>query len=195
MDIELARHLTRAAFRSSRAIGDFVPFLKEKLVEEEYTRYAKAIGSAIASIQLDVVNLLIADHPGLEAEIEQSIDVYGSYFEAGASTVIASRKLKLREENGETEIPIRIHAPEQENGAWICRFEIDWPDGKAGMWGAGEDSVQALLLALQMIGALIYTSDYHKAGQLSWYDDGAGYGFPVTNGIRDLLTGHDATHL
>ena len=121
MDITLARHLTRAAFRSSREIGDFVPFLKEKLSEDEYARYATAIATAIASIQLDVVNLLTADHPGLEAEIDDSISVYGSYFEADPSSIIASRTLKLRSDDGETSIPINIHPPEREGGSWLCR--------------------------------------------------------------------------
>jgi hypothetical protein len=41
--------------------------------------YAKAIGSAIAALQLDVMNKLMTDHPGLEAEIEASITKYGRY--------------------------------------------------------------------------------------------------------------------
>ena len=44
-------------------------------------------------------------------------------------------------------------------------------------WGI--DSVQAILLALQMIGADIYTSSYHKSGHLMFEEAGQGYGFPV----------------
>jgi hypothetical protein len=34
-------------------------------------------------------------------------------------------------------------------------------------WGGGVDAVQALLIAMQMIGAPFCTSDAHESGQLS----------------------------
>jgi len=79
VNIDLARHVARAAFRSSRELGELVPFLKDRLGAEEYKVYAKAIGSAVAAIQIDLMNKLIADHPGLEAEIEASISKFGRY--------------------------------------------------------------------------------------------------------------------
>ena len=79
MNIDLARHVARAAFRSSRELSELVPFLKDRLDAEEYTMYAKAIGSVIAAIQLDVMNKLVTDHPVLEAEIEAGIAKYGRY--------------------------------------------------------------------------------------------------------------------
>ena len=68
-------------------------------------------------------------------------------------------------------------------------IEIDGEDvgGKA----PGLDAVQALELALKMIGALIYASDHHASGRLMWLEPGKGYGFPVTSGIRDLVVGED----
>ena len=59
------------------------------------------------------------------------------------------------------------------------------------MEAGGFDSVQALFIALGMIGAEIYTSNYHKAGQLFWDKPGSGYGFPVAPTLRDLLIGDD----
>ncbi len=79
MDIDLARHVARAAFRSSRELSDLIPFLKDHLDTEEYQPYAKAIASAVAAIHLDLMNKLFADHPGLEAEVEASIEKYGRY--------------------------------------------------------------------------------------------------------------------
>jgi len=79
VNIDLARHVARAAFRSSRELSELVPFLKDRLDAEEYTMYAKAIGSVIAAIQLDVMNKLVTDHPVLEAEIEAGIAKYGRY--------------------------------------------------------------------------------------------------------------------
>jgi len=52
--------------------------------------------------------------------------------------VIASRVLTLRNGNDETEIPIRVLAPECEKpGVWGCRYEVDWPEGTHAMtvWG------------------------------------------------------------
>jgi hypothetical protein len=43
-----------------------------------------------------------------------------------------------------------------------------------------------------MIGAELYSSKYHDAGQLVFERENGGYGFPVANGLRDLLVGDDA---
>jgi hypothetical protein len=109
--------------------------------------------------------------------------------------IIATRVLTLRRPTGDIEIPIRIFAPEQQTIDCVCRFEVDWPDGKWAMAAEGVDEVQALELALRIIGAQIYSSDYHASGQLMWLEPGKGYGFPVTNGIRDLLIGDDKRYM
>lgn len=110
--------------------------------------------------------------------------------------LIASRELTLRASGEDIKIPICIFAPEKEvGGAWGCRFEIDWPDKKSNKTIFGFDSIQALVLALQAIGAEIYSSNYHKVGQLFLDKPGAGYGFPVVPTYRDLLQGDDAKYL
>lgn len=105
--------------------------------------------------------------------------------------IIAERTLLLKGIRRDIEIPIRIHAPEKSASEWNCRFEIQWPEGKAERWGAGIDAVQSLVIAMQMIGAEIYASRHHQTGRLSWLAPGHGYGFPVANTIRDLLVGDD----
>jgi len=107
--------------------------------------------------------------------------------------LIATRVLKLRLETGDIEIPIRIFAPEHDPPSWSCKFEIDWPDGTLAMAAGGVDAVQALDLALRMIGASIYASDHHASGNLMWEAPGRGYGFPVTSNLRDMLVGDDKT--
>jgi hypothetical protein len=110
--------------------------------------------------------------------------------------LIASRMLKLRKGRDEIPIEICIFAPRKaESGSWFCRYEIDWPDENHQMDVGGADSVQALVLALQTIGAEIYTSNYHKAGALFVEHDRKGYGFPVMSNLRDLLVGDDAKYL
>ena len=109
--------------------------------------------------------------------------------------IIATRHLLLHDKGRTTDIPIRIHAPEKAEVDWICRFEIGWPEGRAERWGGGVDAVQALLFALQMIGAEVYTSSQHQSGRLEWLERGRGYGFPVPDNIRDLLVGDDKRFL
>ena len=79
MNIDIARHIARAVFRSSRELTELIPFLKDHLSAEEHAAYSKAIGSAVAAIQLDVMNKLLADHPALESEIEANLAKYGRY--------------------------------------------------------------------------------------------------------------------
>jgi hypothetical protein len=109
--------------------------------------------------------------------------------------VIATRVLKLRQGPSEIPVPIRIFAPEQREIDWACRFEIDWPDETVGLDAMGVDAVQALELAMKMIGAFLYTTDHHASGNLTWQAPGQGYGFPVPNTIRDLLVGEDKKFL
>lgn len=109
--------------------------------------------------------------------------------------IVAARSLKLHQEQNDVDVGIRIFAPQRDAGGWSCKYEIDWPEGMRTAAASGHDSVQALLFALKMIGAEIYTSDYHKSGDLTWTEAHGGYGFPVTKNLRDLLEGDDARFL
>jgi hypothetical protein len=105
--------------------------------------------------------------------------------------LIATRILKLRRSNGDIDIPVRIYAPEKREVDWACRLEVGWPDGPVDVAARGIDAVQALHLALQLVGAQIYASAHHASGSLMWLEPGKGYGFPVTYNLRDLLVGDD----
>jgi hypothetical protein len=110
--------------------------------------------------------------------------------------LIATRSLKLSNSDGDVDVPVRLFAPvQQSDGAWSCTYEIDWPNGKATSVGFGFDAFQALILTLQKIGGDLYASNSHKSGELVWEKQGSGYGFPVSNIIRDLLVGDDAKYL
>jgi len=109
--------------------------------------------------------------------------------------IIATRHLILRDQTRAVDIPVQIHAPEKAKVDWICRFDIGWPDGRVERWGTGVDAVQALLFAMQMIGAEVYARSEHKSGRLEWLEPGGGYGFPVPDNIRDLLVGDDKQFL
>jgi hypothetical protein len=109
--------------------------------------------------------------------------------------IIAKRVLVLRRRKGNVRIPVCIHAPERAKVDWICRYEIGWPEGKAKRWSGGIDAVQALELALKMIGADVNAHRHAKSGRLQWLEPGNGYGFPVPNNIRHLLVGDDKRYL
>lgn len=109
--------------------------------------------------------------------------------------MIATSVLKLQREHDWHEVVIRISAVEDHGDNWSCRYEINWPEGRRKMEAFGVDFVQAILLAFQMIGAELYTSDYHKSGRLMFDEPGQGYGFPVASSIRDLLIGDDRKYM
>lgn len=79
MQVELARHVVRAAFRSAGTLSTLIPFLKEHLDAKEYEPYAKMLAGAVAAIEVDLLNKIFAEHPGLEAEVCASIREYGRF--------------------------------------------------------------------------------------------------------------------
>ena len=108
----------------------------------------------------------------------------------------ASRVLTWRNGKNEIKIPIQVTAPLPDGrGAWACKYEIDWPGDKRMATATGIDSMQAIILALQMIGSEVYSSEYHKSGNLFFDAAGRGYGFPVAGELRDLLIGDDRRYM
>lgn len=197
MDLDLARHAVLAAFRSSEPLQVLLQACKERLEPDEYRAFALDIADAIHGITTAVVNKALASHPELESEIEADLVTYGQV-RLGESAVIAVRTLKLRLADGEVEVPLRLFRPEEDpdgpwpgRSYWSCRFQIDWPDEPETMKAHGHDSMQSLVLALQLIGGRIYASDAHKSGKLFFLTPGGGYGFPVFPDQRDLLVGDD----
>jgi len=104
--------------------------------------------------------------------------------------VIATRTLTL---DGTTEAKVLIGKPQPflEGPSWYCRYQISNVGFDRVWYAGGEDEVQALMLALSMIGAELYCSDEYRAGRLSWDAGRDGdLGFPVPENIRDVLPGH-----
>lgn len=98
---------------------------------------------------------------------------------------IATRSLKLA---GETpsEVTVSIKRPAPDDGPYKCEYQIVGIGGGNVQYAMGEDSMQALVLALQMIGADLYTSEAAKEGRLTWYGS-RNLGFPVSDIIADLV--------
>ncbi len=79
MDINVARHVIRASFRSGRELEALLDLLKAHCGVAEYRTYATAIATAVASIHVEIVNRVTSSHPDLENEIETVISKYGRY--------------------------------------------------------------------------------------------------------------------
>ena len=106
--------------------------------------------------------------------------------------IIAQRELEYVTQSGTLiNVPVTLYAPEGSGKHWHCRFTINWPNGVEESTTYGVDQFQAIILTLQMIGARLYFSDYHKSGRLYFEKSGSGYGFPVPKNVRDLLVGDD----
>lgn len=110
--------------------------------------------------------------------------------------IIARRTLRVRTQSDQIyHVPIEMHCPREQDGAWFCDFSIGWPEGEHRLAGGGADSVQAIVSAMQLIAAELYASRHHREGLLFQDEPGDGYGFPPTRSIRDMLVGHDALSL
>lgn len=108
--------------------------------------------------------------------------------------LIISHILYVKDENGETQVDIRVFKPFLKDGTWYCRYEIDWPEGQRAMDIGGMDALQSLMGALQIVGVEIYRTSYHKEGRLRAYEKELGYGFPIVSNCRDQLIGNDAKY-
>lgn len=109
--------------------------------------------------------------------------------------LIAERMLRGRDGDTEHGVAVRVFLPVESEEAWRCDWEIHWPDGLRRATARGHDSIQAMVLALQAIGAELHASDMHATRRLSWIDGWSGYGVPVSRSIRDQLRGDDAETL
>jgi len=79
MDIEVARDIVRAAFRSSSELQHLLGTLKARCRPDEYQDYARSIATAVDTIGTSLINKALAEHPELSAEIETSIAKSGHY--------------------------------------------------------------------------------------------------------------------
>ncbi len=99
--------------------------------------------------------------------------------------VIATRDLEISD--GST-VQVVIGQPQSfPNGQdFFCPYQITGIGNEKIRHAGGVDSLQALLLALQMISAELYTSDESRAGTLTWLGR-RNFGIPVAPPIEDLV--------
>jgi hypothetical protein len=102
------------------------------------------------------------------------------------STVIAHRMMDLSVPAGARAV-VTIKQPQRDGNDYRCEFHIVGLGDKAiNSYGMGVDSMQALILTIQLIGALLYASDEAKHGRISWLGM-KNLGFPVPEVVADLV--------
>jgi hypothetical protein len=96
---------------------------------------------------------------------------------------IAERKFTIVK-NGTHHLEISVYAPVKDQGDYRCEYEIK-EEGKIVREGhaLGVDSLQAMILALQKLGADIVYSDYAKERKLFWNDQNDDLGLVLPRGL------------
>jgi hypothetical protein len=68
MDKETAANVVQALLDGGSRLASTVDDLRGTMPEEEFKRYAKALGEVLASIQLDLMASIIREHPELDPD-------------------------------------------------------------------------------------------------------------------------------
>ena len=106
--------------------------------------------------------------------------------------IITRRTLTMRQQAQHHPVEVTLAAPRFETGCWLCAYEIHWPSGRRRFYDAGADSMQAFVIAMQMVSAELHTSAPGKAGELFFETPGAGFSIPTPPSMQDLMTEEDA---
>ncbi|HEY0105574.1 MAG TPA: hypothetical protein VGB91_05770 [Rhizomicrobium sp.] len=100
-------------------------------------------------------------------------------------TIIAERELSTPDG---LRVIARLGKPRQfpSSEDFYCPYQILGVGSQSVRRAGGVDAMQALQLALKMIGADLYTSDEYATKRISW-NDSRDLGFPVPDSIQDIL--------
>lgn len=73
MDRDTARALVVTAIKSSSALTNLLPILKEKCPPSEYEELRTCIATIAGDISADLLHRVLTSHPELETEIDGAI--------------------------------------------------------------------------------------------------------------------------
>jgi hypothetical protein len=81
-------------------------------------------------------------------------------------------------------LEVLLYSPIQDGGDYRCKYAIR-EDGQVTKEGyaVGVDGLQALVLAVQKMGADIAFSEYGKARKLYWNNQNSDLGLPLPRGV------------
>jgi hypothetical protein len=101
--------------------------------------------------------------------------------------VFATRRLAL---SGKYTVTAKIGKPRKSKRepCYYCPYQIKGIGAEKIRRAYGEDSMQALILALQCVAVYLYISAEYRAGILRQFpdDESRDLGFPVPDSIKDL---------
>jgi hypothetical protein len=80
MNRELAKHIVITGFHSMSEVTNLLPLLQAHCSPEEYSIYRKAIADIAGTIVTEVLNPIFTWQPGLEQEIQASVEKYSKIF-------------------------------------------------------------------------------------------------------------------
>lgn len=82
------------------------------------------------------------------------------------------------------EAECRFYRPERDSGDFLCRVEIDWPEGTRNKKAYGVDEVQALLLGMKLAHTDLLSARNMDGRAVKYLDDES-LGLPVPTSIQD----------
>jgi hypothetical protein len=87
-------------------------------------------------------------------------------------SVIAERQLDGRENGRPCKVVVRFGKPVQDqgDGSWYCPYSVATENGERLFYAAGVDSLQALRIAISMVGSELSTLYSHL--ELTWGGEG-----------------------
>jgi hypothetical protein len=94
---------------------------------------------------------------------------------------VATRKFTLDDGGGRC-IEVLLYSPVEDGQDYRCKYEIKEQDQLRESYAIGVDSLQALILALQKLGADITFSEYGKARRLYWNNQNDDLGLLLPRG-------------
>lgn len=77
MDKELAEFVARIAFKNSSELSKLIPFLKDRLDQDEYEEYAKAIAKITGLVGTEILLKIFEEHPDIDERFKGTIQKYG----------------------------------------------------------------------------------------------------------------------
>ena len=100
--------------------------------------------------------------------------------------------LHLQDGDEIRDVAVEIFAPtpadEKGSSTWKCEYRITGLSKTIDRQAYGVDGVQALILALEIIGVDLNFSDERKANLLYWFEPNDDLGFRVTESVNEGLS-------
>ena len=82
--------------------------------------------------------------------------------------VFVERRFELGPDH---QVTLSLYRPRPDGDAWRCEYRIQWPGRERTFYGAGADSMQALISAMQNAHADLLSSPEAQAGALTWFGE------------------------